>query len=63
MTKPKYNIGDKFWIISGGKINEATITCVMLSRDGVIKYLFDYGIDFILEDGIFPTKEALIKSL
>ena len=70
--KPKYQIGDKVWIINRGKAEEVTITAVALIKDSFKKTIFSYSTTendsrsvsmYDEEKELFPTKKALINSL
>lgn len=67
MKKPKYQIGDKVWVIDNNKIGETVITAI-----GLVKNEFRYSFCqlegsavslYCPEERLFATKEDLIASL
>ena len=72
MTQPKYQLGQKVWIIDGNKVVEREIKAIAVNGYKKIVYSFEEagdGYDYyersinIQENKLFPTKEELIKSL
>lgn len=72
--KQKYKVGQNIWYIANGYVTNDTIKAVFVDRYDDILYSVDlvqyqggeYRIDMnliISECDVFPTKEALIKSI
>lgn len=58
MNKPKFNVGDKVWVIDGGKAVE------VLVKEVFYRLEFDTGFVWSHDESkVFQTKEDLIKSL
>ncbi len=72
MTTPKYNIGDKVWLIEDGKAVEKEVCGVMVFKEALESEKVMYRLEIARwtdhifqaeESDLFPTKEELIKSL
>jgi len=79
MKTPKYNIGQKVWVIINNKIIEKPVRGIITVEDQFYQKTFLYQLDliqdfhnscykinvsdFLYEDKLFETKEDLINSI
>lgn len=76
MIKPKYNLGDKVWVIHNKRAQEGVIMSVSVEEWQNVEVRLEssgsslqYGVStesgraYADEDSVFTTKEELIKSL
>lgn len=71
-AKPKFNVGDKVFMIEDGFVEDRIITTIVRNKNGSDYYGFDRFVsntdsvrvfDLTQEFRLFRTKQALIKSL
>lgn len=62
--KTKYNIGEMVWFMHQNICASMTIENILVDvKNGFIQYTFNSDGIWLFEECVFPTKEALFKSL